>query len=193
MTATIRRHKNFIPILLLAGLCLWTTFEILFIKFEIDSGLYDRSFSRANFLAFIAVILNICSYYFARKYFKYLVIATVALGFIGILNFTANTYVVHFIIPFQPIALLTGLLYLMINYERIKTRLDRPNDPNTEAAPDLEKVEEFKNKYRQKTTEELVEISNDRRFVTEAKIASNDLIIHRTKEAEPIADRETFS
>ena len=152
MTATIKRHKNFIPIILLAGLCLWTTFEILFIKFEIEGELYDRSFSRTNILAFIAVALNIVIYNFARKYFKYSVITTIVLGFIGILNFTTNTYVVTFIIPFQPVSLLAGLLYLAINYDRVKARLDRPNDPNLEVVPDLEKVEDFKNKYRHKTT-----------------------------------------
>ena len=117
MTATIKRHKNFIPILFLAGLCIWTTFEILFIKVEIEGELYDRSFLRTNILAFIAVGLNVCSYYFARKYFKYAVIATIVFGFIGIFNFTATTYVVNFIIPFQPVSLIFGLLYLIINYE----------------------------------------------------------------------------
>lgn len=59
-------------------------------------------------------------------------------------------------------------------------------DNNFEAAPDLEKVEKFKNIYRQKTTEELVEISNDKRFVKEAKIASNELILQRNKEAQQL-------
>ncbi|MDB5121272.1 MAG: hypothetical protein JWN56_2490 [Sphingobacteriales bacterium] len=78
---------------------------------------------------------------------------------------------------------MVALLYLAINYNRVKARLDKANELNLAAIPDPEKVESLKNKYRQKTNEELVEILNYHRFVMEAKIASKELMEQRRKES----------
>ena len=186
MTETIKRHKNLLPIILLAGLCLWTVYEVLFTKFEYEGVLYDRSFSRANILGFIAVMMNIGVYCFGRKYFKNAVLITLGLGLLGTLNFTSSTYVITFIFPFHAVSVLIGILYLAINFKRVKNRLDRPHESNLELLPDPKKIEEFKNKYLQKTNEELEEISNDKRFVVEAKIASTEILDERNKKAQQL-------
>jgi hypothetical protein len=172
----IKQHKNLVPILILLSICLWTTCEVIFTKFEHEGILYDRSLSRTNWLAFIAITIDIGVYVFARKYFKAFVIATVLLGFIGVLNYTSSTYVVNFIIPFQPISLGIGLLYLILNFKRVKAWLDSPKDDTHEALPNINKIEEFKAKYRYKTLEELQVLSADKRFVPEAKIAAKELL-----------------
>ena len=172
----IKQHKNLVPILILLSISLWTTYEVLFTKFEYEGVLYDRNFSRTNWLAFIALTIDIGVYVFARKYFKAFVIATVLLGFIGVLNYTSTTYVITFIIPFQPISFGIGLLYLILNFKRIKARLDSPKDDTQASVPDIKKIEEFKAKYRHKPLEELQALSTDRRFVREAKIAAKELL-----------------
>ncbi|GEM_PF-2100384 len=181
MIETLKRHKNFIPIILLAGLTLYTVYEVLFTKVEYQGTLYDKSFSRENILGFIAMTAIIGIYLFARKYFQNVVIIILYLGILGIVNFTSGTYVITFVLPLHIVPAFTAILYLAINYKKIKNRLDGALDSGIEISPDREKVKEFKNKYQHKTDNELEEIVIDKRFVMEAKIASTELLNERHK------------
>ena len=181
MTTIIKRNKNLIPIILLGGLCLYTCYEILFVEVEYDGTLYFRKFSITNAIAFLLVLTNLSVYFLARKYFKYSVFATIILGFVGLMNYTPDKVVVNFIIPFEPVSLIVGFAYLILNFKRLKTKIPDNRKVNLSNAPDYEKVEEFKFKYRNKTLEELELLVNDKRFVVEAKIAAKDLLEEQNK------------
>ena len=179
MKERILRHKNLLPILLLCCLSIWTIIEIIFIKTEYEGEFYDKHFSVANYIAFSALIADLIFYFYLRKYFKYAVLATLILGLLGIINYHTTVFTFVFIIPLQPTSLLIAILYLGLNFERTKTRLLGKNVPDEEKQLDVEKVEKFKRKFANKSTEELTELIGDRRFVKEAKIASTQILNER--------------
>jgi hypothetical protein len=179
MKGKILKNKNLLPILILCCLSIWTIVEVIFIKSEYEGELYDKHFSIANYIAFSALITDLIFYFYLRKYFKYTVFATVILGLLGILNYHSTIFTFVFIIPFQPTSLLIAILYLGLNYERTKTKLLGKNVPEEERQLDLEKIDTFKRKFLNKSTEELEELLNDRRFVKEAKVASTQILEER--------------
>jgi hypothetical protein len=183
MTSTMKekivKYKNLLPILLLCGISIWTIIEVLFVKTEYEGELYDKHFSITNYFAFSALLTDLFVYFKFHRYFKYAVLATVLLGLIGILNYHTTAYKIVFIIPFQPTSFCIAILYLGLNYERTKIKISGKNVPEEERQPDLEKIETFKMKFLNKSTEELTELLNDKRFVKEAKIASIQILKER--------------
>ncbi len=186
MTTFIKRHKNFIPIILLALLSLWTTYRVLFVKFEIQGVLYDQAFSTSNYLAFAAVVINIFVYFFSRKNFKYCVAATIALGLLSILEYGPTTVKLGVnSLSFNGISFLVGLLYLALNYTRVRAKFKVTED-EADTLPDQMKIEKFKFKYQNDTDEELKTLINDKRFVAEAQIAAKELLTERNKDAQQL-------
>ena len=186
MTAFIKRHKNFIPIILLALLSLWTIYRVLFVKFEFQGVLYDQEFSTSNYLAFGAVMINIFVYFFARKNFKYSVAITLALGLLSILEYGTSAVKLGVnSLSFNGISFLVGLLYLALNYRRVRAKF-KVSEDQVDSLPDQEKIEKFKFKYRNDTDEELETLINDKRFVTEAQIAAKELLTERNKDAQQL-------
>lgn len=145
MKQLMRKHKNLLPIFLLAAICLWAIFEVLFIKVDYNGVLYSRQFSISNILAFIAVTVDIILYFYAHKYFKYAVMITVALGLIGLLNYQSSTVSVGiFFLSIQPLSFAVGLLYFIINYRQIKNKLTVPDKNDQQQSPDPEKLKNSK-------------------------------------------------
>lgn len=176
MHSTLKKYKNLIPVLLLIGVCLHTAFEVLFVKYEYNGQLYNRSFSTPNLLAFALVSTCTGIYFLARKFYKVCVVLMLLLAFGGLINFTADTYVVNLGVPFEPVAGVVGLLYLILNFQRVKIRLIGQEAITTKPVLDPYKVEDLKQKYRHKTAEELVAISRDKRFTEEGRTAANELL-----------------
>ncbi len=165
--------------LVLAIICLWTIYDVLMHPIEIDGTAYKRQFSTANLFAILSVSICIATYFFARRQFKYLSIATVFLGFLGILSFTSTTYTFVFIIPFQPLSAGIALMYLGLNYRLVKSRLEGPEENEADKVPDETQIAKFRTKYMHKTVIELQELIEDKRFVKEAKIAAQKLLNER--------------
>ena len=186
MTAFIKRHKNFIPVILLILLSLWTTYRVLFVKFEVQGVLYDQAFSTSNYLAFTSILINTFVYFFLRKNFKYFIAATIALGLLSILEYGPTT--VKFgvnSLSLNGTSFLLGLLYLALNYQRIRAKF-KVSEELVDSLPDQEKIEKFKFKYRNDTDKELEILINDKRFVAEAHIAAKELLTERNKDAQQL-------
>ena len=179
MKERILQYKNLLPILFLCCLSIWTIIEVIFVKTEYEGAFYDKHFSVANYIAFSALIADLLFYFYLRKYFKYTVLVTVILGLLGTINYHTTVFTFVFIIPFQPTSLLIAILYVGLNFERTKTKILGKNIPEDEKQLDLEKVETFKRKFANKSTEELTELIGDRRFIKEAKIASTQILNER--------------
>ncbi len=89
-----------------------------------------------------------------------------------------------------PIIVITGIVYILI--KGFRNRMSK-NNPKTQQAeinipqPDpvfngwlsMGKVEGFKNRYADASTDELIGLLNDRRYTAEAKEAAADIIAKR--------------
>ncbi len=182
MKENLLKHKNFIPILFLLLCSIWTIYQVLFLKHVQNGVIYNRIFSVSNYIAFVILIADLIVYFKYRNHFKIVVILTIIIGLLGISNYHANTYSFNFIfifISFEPSIFLIGIYYLIVNYKYVQLKLFGEKVPEELAAPDLEKIQEFKLKYINKTNEELDELLNDKRFNKEAKIAASELLKER--------------
>lgn len=180
MKERILRHKNLLPILLLCCFAIWTIIEVQFIMTEYEGEFYEQHYRIENYLAFIFLIADLIIYFKFRPYFKYAVLTTVVLGLLGILNYHTFISTLNIVvIPLQITSLIIAIIYIALNYERTKNKLFGEYVPEAEQLPDLEKVETFKRKFTNKSTEELTELIGDKRFVKEAKIASTEILNER--------------
>lgn len=158
----ITQHKNLLPIIIMLCLCLYTGYEVFF---------NDVVGSMQNIFGFAFVLVTFASYFYARKQFKIWVFATLLLGLLGVLNFTPFTYTITVVfITFHVIPLLFIIVYCLLNLRRIFATKD--ND----IIIDHKKAETLRDKYQNRTTEELEYILNSNRYSNEAKAAASELL-----------------
>lgn len=126
----------------------------------------------AHFCGLAAIIGNVLAYFFARNYFKLIIIFTIIIGNFGAINYTPDAYNLTFILPFEPVSCLLALVYLFINFNKIKSN----RNVRDNIYPDLVKIEEFKNKFENRSTQELEMYKADMRYVLEARMAAEELL-----------------
>jgi hypothetical protein len=178
MMSVIKKHKNLIPILFLAMISLYTVINVLFYSYTMDGVTYNYNFSIQNFPAFFAVVINIMSYFLFRAYFRYFVLVTIILGIFGLLSYTIYNTSINSI-PFQFTSLMTGLLYIILNYDRFKKRLGIPADKEMEDASNPQQIESFKKKFGNKADHQLEDILSDARFINDARTAAKEILKER--------------
>lgn len=99
------RYKQLFPVLILTGICVFTLDEIFESKVDIVSSV--QLLSLKNYLAFFLLILNYLIFYFWRKTYKYILIATLLLGLFNLINFNLGEYnlndypLTYFFLPYQ--------------------------------------------------------------------------------------------
>lgn len=165
------QHKNLLPLLILAQLCLDTIIQVL----PADSGL---NFTLFNYLAFAFVTACISIYFWFRKFYKKAVLITLVVGLTGALNFTVTTYRFNIgSIALEGISLMIAIIYFILNFSALKAKY--VGDEVIELPPDRENILKFREKYNHLSIQELEEISRDTRFLQEAKIAARQLLEER--------------
>jgi hypothetical protein len=178
MKNILKKYKNLIPLLLLGLISLWTIINVLLFQVEFEGELYGQRFTLGNFLGFIILTINISVYFLYRKSFKYFVLAQIIIGLFGTFhygNFRMTTDLNG--LAYDSISFNLGVIYILMNFKRFKAKvIPKKLDQNVEYLPDLEKIEEFKYKYRNKEKAELLAITEDRRYIKEAKLAALELI-----------------
>ncbi len=78
----------------------------------------------------------------------------------------------------QPLSLLVGIVYLAINYNKVKG----DTADISRSAPDREKVDDFKQRYANQSIEELEALTDYIRYTKEARLAATELLAERVKE-----------
>ncbi|RZK59247.1 MAG: hypothetical protein EOO91_05740 [Pedobacter sp.] len=176
MIELIKKYKNLIPILLLGCLSIFTLLYVSFNTFEYNGELSRRPLTLAHILALSISVCNILVYFFARNYFKIGIIFTIILGCFGVLNYTPDAYRLTFILSFELFSFILALVYLFINFNKIVKSKKSVQD---NIPPDLEKIEEFKNKFANRSREELEMYKADIGYVLEARLAVEELLNSR--------------
>lgn len=177
MTTLFNKYKNIVPLIFLGCLSIFTILYVSIYTFEYNGEITKRSLTLAHFLALATTTCNLLVYFFARNYFKITIILTIVLGNFGLLNYTPDVYNLAFILPFEPVSCIFGLVYLFLNRDSLKDLLKSRNSNQI----DIKKVNNFKEKYSVNTDEELENIKRDLRFVIESRTAAKELLKDRNE------------
>ncbi len=171
MIGLIKRHKNLIPLLILAIAAIYTIGNFIFNRYENEGVTHTYSLSIENYLAFLAIVLNLVVYFYVRTQFKKVIIATLLISVAGFLNYLPIKISINFGISLQLFPLLISLFYIFLNFNSLfKQKV------NEKELPDFNKILDFKEKYANKAAEELIAIVDDKRFTIEAKLAAKELL-----------------
>jgi len=193
MTTTKQTHQKYkmlIPVLVLTGLCALTVVTLIRGTVEMNGVDYDFMLTEKHYGAFIAVIVNLITFFAFRQYFKYVFGATLLLGLFCIINFTPLdskwTFGIGSLkIGFQPTAFLVGLLTLALNFKTIKLALDNNNGEVSEQnLQDNQNrfnkdVEKFKQKYLSYSSDDLTQLIADKRYTASALEAARQILNDR--------------
>lgn len=186
MTNFLRLHKNLLPLLALAALCVYTVLVTLFGQVYHEGAYYNRAFDFRHYLAFAAVALNLVVYFRFRPWFKLPLIGMLLLGVLDFLSFTPDRFSIGFgvrdvlRISLQPLSLLVIGVYYLLNQaaaHRLLRQYVLPNPtPQQQAAAYQEQVLQFKTTFARKSDESLRHSMNDAALVPAAREAARQLL-----------------
>ncbi len=175
MNALLKKHKNLIPLIILGVCCIYTFLNSFFNRYQSSDGsLYFYPLKLEHYLALTVVAIDFLIYFLWKRFFKYVVILTIVLGLFNGLVYLPININIGFIVSFQALSFLIGLLYIFLNYGSIYKK----GTLKVEQV-DIDIVEKLKLKYLEMSDEELKEIYEDKRFTTEAKLAVEEVIKER--------------
>lgn len=181
-----QKHKQLIPVLLLSLFIINTTVSAVSNKLNADYW----EMTIKNYAAILLLIFNFIIYFKSRSYYKYALLLTFILGSISLIVFTpfeSSGYLQFgsLRLGFQPTIALMVIITYLINFKRAnEMMLDYFGPSATESIKrelddHSEKVEKFRSIYQHKTSEELILILTDKRFVPEAHKAAKELLEER--------------
>lgn len=163
------------PIVFLWIICLNSAIEIFLIGIDNSGGI---EWLWPVGIAWLVTTLVIIVFFVKRNWFKYAVIFILIIGILGIIRFTVakTSYQFNSSIKLESTSLLFILLYILINLKRIfSTKTKQP----IAIKQNEEKIEGLKEKYLNRTSEELKTIIIDSRYGEEAKMAANEILKDR--------------
>ncbi|MBJ6109165.1 hypothetical protein JAO73_09095 [Hymenobacter sp. BT523] len=151
-----------------------------------DGAPADYVLNFRHYGAFAAVTATLASYFLARRYFKYFFALTFLLGVVGLINFTISEIKVGLTLgPLQiglsPILVAVGIVTYLLYSNRINAKLLALLQPSEEKVAKVqeEEIEEFKEKFARKSTEELTQIVAANALLPNALLAAKQLLKER--------------
>ncbi len=174
-----RKYKQLIPVLAMIGCCIVTVITC-FQGYVIMGGeAYDFDFTPKHFAGFAAIVINLISFFLVRRYYKYVLAATLILGLVNLLNFSPlqNTFSIGIgglSIRFQSTTFFIVLITLVINYSRVSSlfKMKPEHAAQFEAERQKKQVEKFKEQFSKYSPDQLSNIINDNKYAAEAKVAA---------------------
>ena len=172
-----KNYKQLIPVLVLSGFCIFTV--ATFFNDKIVNNEEQLLLNLKHYAGFSCVIICVISFFKFRHFYKYLLLVTLMLGFANFINFTPST-ITNFIgfgsleIGFQPTSFLAILSGYVINHRRANKFIIRQiqslsNENQTfEEELNLNKIDRFKDRYKEYPDNKLQQILNENEFVPEA-------------------------
>jgi hypothetical protein len=182
----VEQPRNLFLLALLIALCCFTIFS---------SFKGSIILTKANYAGFIAIATCVLSYFIARHFFKRLLGLTLLLSLFHLLNFLPTTINFGFgfgemTVGIEPLSLLLLVGYYFLNRASANAFIRRYflPAPTPEKAAQLKRevIDQFKQNFARKTTEGLLQIVQDRRMVTEAIIAAQELLAERNSALAPM-------
>lgn len=158
-----KKHKQILPLLLLAAFCVVTAVTVL-----ASDKVYILN--AKHYAAFIAVAINFVLYFGFRRYYKFGIALTLFLGLFNALLFSiddtkAGVKIIDLWIMVQPTAAIATLLLYILNFKRanrwVVGLLQPYSQPGEKEAYHKklfeEEVKKFKERFRTLSAEELAE------------------------------------
>lgn len=176
----MKKYLNLIPVVFLWFMCLDAAVEVFQTGIN-NSGGIDWLWPVGA--AWLMTTLDIILFFVKKSWFRYAVIATLIIGILGIIRFTVikTTFQINSSIELESTSILIAILFALINLKRI---LPSKTNSHVEITQTKENIEELKEKYVNRTSEELRSLIIDHRYKEEAKMAANEIL----KERENIPD-----
>ncbi|GAB3833202.1 hypothetical protein [Hymenobacter jeollabukensis] len=184
----LRLHKNLLPLLALAALCLYTILVTLFSKVYYEGAYFTRTFDFRHYLAFAAVALNLVVYFCARPWFKFTLIGMLLPGLLDLLSFTPDRISLGFGVTdafrlsIQPLSLLFIAAYYFLNRTSSRRFLRAyvlPAPTQQRATHYQEQVTQFKATLGRKPDDSLRLMLHDEKLVAAAREAAKQLLHER--------------
>ncbi len=147
-----------------------------------DGTRYNFIINYKHYLAFIALFCNYYLFFFKRRYYKGFVILTFFLAVFNFINFTVYETAIIIGLRFQPYIIFIILLTYFFNFEKtndlIFNLIGYSSEDRAKKLEEYEskKVEEFKEKFKNYSSETLEKIIKENRLVIEAIAASKQIL-----------------
>ena len=151
---------------------------------------YSIPISLSQYIGLATIVCSWSTYFLSRQYFKIVILITLFLGIINVASYTLNQYgfgiTIHLFEPalylgLQPFSVLIAGSYLIINRDKLAS-VNEVEIKHQEQTLSADKIESFKNRYENFSTDKLIEIAKDKRYTGESKKAALDIIADRKKE-----------
>lgn len=148
---------------------------------------YEFALTSMHYGGMAAISLAVVAFFRFRPYYKYLLALTFLLGQAKIVSFTPTSY--YFWLGSEEsrlqldlVAFVFGLLVYWTNASKINRAISGVLKPSAEKAQQLElvEIEEFKDRFSRKTTEELTRIVAANALVPSALAAARQLLKERS-------------
>jgi hypothetical protein len=173
----MRKYKiiELLPVILLISMLVYTF---------ILAGSSNIQLQTKHYAAVLFAVITLITYFGKRQYYKEMLAFTLVLGTINVLVFTPDVTIVSFgrgsrIPPLQLFSFVILLIFLFQNINRVSTVLgldDRAQPDSTTIYLDEEKYEKLREKYSDRSVEELNAIISDSTYSYEAKVAAKSLL-----------------
>lgn len=186
------KYKQILPLLMLAIYCAGIIQTVISGVVEIEGEMYPYILDIRQYLGIAAVIVGFISFMFFRKYYKYVLILTLFMGIFNLIVFSAFISTQSFsfnslTVSFQPSAFYATCLAALLNLRRLsnavvsrffseKTNEEMKQDHSDRHAED---VKRFKEMFKLRSKEELIEIIADQRFTPAAREAAEQLLTEK--------------
>lgn len=189
----LKRHKQLLPLLLLSVYAVIAVSDSIRGKTTFAGEEYEYGLEFQNYIGLGAIVSNFLVYFFLRRFYKYTLTITIAVGLFNLARFSALDQSISFGINgskgigLQPSALLATLLVYFVNFRRINRWIfhsikEEPTLEETkqqEAEIFREETEIFKERYKNHSYEALVQIVAENRFVPAAIEAAKQLLVEK--------------
>jgi hypothetical protein len=145
-----------------------------------------------HYFAFILIGSLLISFFFFRKYYKYVVVVALFAGVFDLACFSGADAIIMIggkksKLTLQPLSLVVAFAFFIINYNRISEWFKEKNEPRPEVIPGNEK-NAFIEKYEHLSDEELYTIRGDKRYVPAARVAAEYIISERIEKRKMSTD-----
>lgn len=119
------KYKQLLPLILLTVYFSPTLYYGIVGEIKYDDLAEPFSLSFVNYIALLSIIVNYTVFIFAPKFFKYVLIPTLVLGFFNLISFTTFDDTLSMSVnggdrgvEIQPAAILAVILAYVINFKR---------------------------------------------------------------------------
>jgi hypothetical protein len=115
------KYRQLIPVIIMLALLIWTFSNAYQIRQLFTDEISGFTLSWQHYLALFCVIINIIIFFKFRRYYKYVLFATLMLGLWNIINFTyfktsSDTSINgNLVLTFQPVSFLIILITYLTN------------------------------------------------------------------------------